>query len=62
VVGDKLYGSKVPAPRHALHSAYLEFKHPLSGKKMVFRSKPPNDFKKLQDKFRAEAVGLKKGR
>ncbi|HKX12620.1 MAG TPA: RluA family pseudouridine synthase [bacterium] len=59
VIGDKLYGSKIKAPRHALHSAYLEFKHPLSGKKMIFRSKPPNDFKNLQEKFRADAVGLK---
>ena len=60
VVGDKLYGSKTPATRHALHSAYLEFKHPVTGKKLAFRSKPPNDFKKLQDQRRAEAVGLKK--
>ncbi|HKY61989.1 MAG TPA: RluA family pseudouridine synthase [bacterium] len=58
VIGDKLYGSKIAASRHLLHSAYLEFKHPLSGKKMVFRSKPPGDFKKLQEKFRSEAVGL----
>lgn len=61
VVGDKLYGSKFAAQRHALHSAYLEFKHPLSGKKMIFRSKPPNDFQKLQDKLRAETVGVKEG-
>ncbi|HEX5034484.1 MAG TPA: RluA family pseudouridine synthase [bacterium] len=60
VIGDKLYGSRLASPRHALHSAYLEFKHPLSGKKMAFRSKPPGDFKKLQEKFRAEAAGLKR--
>ena len=59
VVGDKLYGSRVSAPRHSLHSAYLEFKHPISGKKLAFRSKPPKDFKKLQERFRAEAAGLK---
>ena len=60
VVGDRLYGSKVPAPRQALHAAYLEFRHPLSNKKLMFRSKPPKDFQNLQEKFRADAVGLKR--
>ncbi len=60
VVGDRLYGSKLAAPRHALHAAYLEFRHPLTNKKLIFRSKPPKDFQNLQERFRAEALGIKR--
>lgn len=60
VVGDRLYGSKVPAPRQALHAAFLEFRHPLTNKKLSFRSKPPKDFQNLQEKFRSEAIGLRR--
>lgn len=60
VLGDKLYGSKTHLPRHALHAAHLEFRHPLRNKKMTFNSKPPNDFQKLMEKLRSETVGLKK--
>jgi len=58
IVGDTTYGSKIPAPRHALHAAYLEFRHPLSHKKMSFRSKPPKDFENLMERYRADAVGM----
>jgi pseudouridine synthase, RluA family len=57
VVGDKLYGSRMSAPRHMLHAAMLEFRHPLSNKKLKFHSKPPKDFLKTVEKFRGEAVG-----
>ena len=60
VLGDKLYGSKTVLPRHALHAAHLEFRHPVRNKKMTFNSKPPNDFQKLMEKLRADAAGLKK--
>jgi hypothetical protein len=36
----------------------LEFRHPVTGKRMLFRSKPPKDFQKLMEKFRAASVGL----
>jgi len=41
-----------------LHASYLEFRHPLSQKKLSFNSKPPKDFKNWMERFRAEAVGL----
>ncbi|MFO1464176.1 MAG: RluA family pseudouridine synthase [bacterium] len=59
VIGDKLYGSKIPAPRHALHASYLEFRHPISNKKIHFKSKPPKDFQKLMENLRAKSAGLK---
>lgn len=61
VVGDKLYGSKMSAPRHMLHAAFLEFHHPVTNKKIKFHSKPPNDFKKFVERFRGEATGLRLG-
>jgi len=60
VVGDRLYGSNLAAPRQALHAAYLEFRHPLTNKKLVFRSKPPKDFLNLQERFRSEALGIQR--
>ena len=60
VLGDRIYGSKIANPRHALHASYLEFHHPLTHKKMAFRSKPPKDFEKLMEKLRTEVTGLKK--
>ena len=59
VVGDKLYGSRIPAPRHALHAAYLEFRHPITNKKLHFKSKPPKDFQKLIEQSRAASAGFK---
>jgi 23S rRNA pseudouridine1911/1915/1917 synthase len=59
VVGDKLYGSKMKAPRHALHASYLEFHHPITHQKIKFYSEPPQDFQKLMEIYREEAVGLK---
>jgi 23S rRNA pseudouridine1911/1915/1917 synthase len=65
VVGDRTYGSggtaqrqAMPIGRQALHASYLEFRHPVTGKRMLFRSKPPKDFQKLMEKFRAASVGL----
>lgn len=43
VLGDWLYkGAK--APRLMLHARKLEFKHPFTGRKMVFEAEPPADF------------------
>ena len=47
VLGDKLYGSRTPAPRQMLHASYLEFEHPVTKKLMRFNSPPPKDFKRL---------------
>ncbi len=58
IVGDRLYGSKLPAPRQALHAAAMEFRHPVTEKKLSFKSKPPKDFEGLMEKFRADSVGL----
>jgi RluA family pseudouridine synthase len=48
IVGDKNYGSSVnPIRRLALHGAHLEFKHPVSGKRMSFDSRYPKSFDAL---------------
>jgi 23S rRNA pseudouridine1911/1915/1917 synthase len=53
VVGDSLYGAGFKAPASstlALHACELSFNHPVTHKKMVFRSKPPRRFRDLVDK------------
>lgn len=52
VMGDRLYGGKAAAPHHMLHSSYLEFIHPVSQKKLKFRSPPPKDFQKILERLR----------
>lgn len=49
IVGDKKYGSikRDPLRRLCLHADYLEFMHPVTGKKMVFETKIPNEFVKI---------------
>ena len=54
IMGDHLYGDKTKAPRHMLHSSYLEFLHPVTEKKLKFRSPPPKDFQKILERFRAK--------
>jgi 23S rRNA pseudouridine1911/1915/1917 synthase len=62
VVGDRLYGSKLHAPRQVLHAAYLEFQHPLTHKKLKFHSTPPHDFQRILEGLREETVGVRKRR
>ena len=48
VAGDTRYGAKTdPAGRLALHAAYLSFKHPLTGKTLVFESPLPDVLRKI---------------
>lgn len=49
IVGDKKYGDikRDPLRRLCLHANYLEFMHPVTGKKMVFETKIPNEFAKI---------------
>jgi 23S rRNA pseudouridine1911/1915/1917 synthase len=48
IVGDKKYGAKTdPVKRLCLHSAYLEFVHPIKQKVMVFEQPLPEEFLKL---------------
>ncbi len=65
VVGDPLYLRRIPAsarglteplrrmlldfPRQALHAALLGFAHPRTGEKLVFRTPPPADMRRLLD-------------
>ncbi|MBF0493240.1 MAG: RluA family pseudouridine synthase [Deltaproteobacteria bacterium] len=52
VVGDPLYGkNKNPSSTKAigLHASELGFRHPASGKKLLFRSKLPKHFRKWVD-------------
>ncbi len=47
VAGDKMYGDKEKpaAPRLLLHSAHLEFTHPVTGEKKTISCAVPDDFK-----------------
>ncbi|MDO8905989.1 MAG: RluA family pseudouridine synthase [Hydrogenophaga sp.] len=47
LVGDVLYGGRPlwGLTRQALHATRLELNHPVTGKPLVFRSDPPQDFK-----------------
>lgn len=47
VVGDKTYGSRVPAPRQVLHAWVLGFRHPVTGRPLRFESPPPEDFRSI---------------
>lgn len=54
IVGDKFYAGRKRAredrkfcPRVFLHASFLEFKHPVSGKKLVFESPLPKDLSKV---------------
>jgi 23S rRNA pseudouridine1911/1915/1917 synthase len=48
VAGDKKYGAKTdPLGRLALHACYLSFNHPVTGKRMEFRSTLPAQFTAL---------------
>jgi 23S rRNA pseudouridine1911/1915/1917 synthase len=54
VVGDSLYGKSETSPRPhvalALHASELGLIHPVSHKKMIFRSKPPKQFRNLVER------------
>jgi 23S rRNA pseudouridine1911/1915/1917 synthase len=56
LIGDHIYGDarakKIQSKRHALHAHHLGFKHPVTGKKMSFRSPLPQDMKDLIDSLR----------
>ena len=48
VIGDDKYGEpKNPLKRLGLHAYCLEFKHPITGKKMKFETKMPDEFLSL---------------
>jgi 23S rRNA-/tRNA-specific pseudouridylate synthase len=48
IVGDQAYGSRInPIRRLALHAVQLDFKHPVTGKHMTFRSAYPKTFDTL---------------
>lgn len=50
VAGDKTYGNaeKPAAERLLLHSAHIEFSHPATGEKILFKRPVPEDFKILK--------------
>lgn len=48
IVGDKKYGSTIdPVRRLCLHAVSIAFDHPVTGKRLAFRSPAPECFKKL---------------
>ncbi len=56
IVGDKLYGGKMLSPRQFLHAAYLEFIHPVTGKRIHFESKLPEDLQKVLEKLQNKTL------
>lgn len=55
---DKLYGgSALGADGQLLHSYYLSFAHPVSGKSMEFCKEEPDDFLKILNKIRTSTIG-----
>lgn len=52
LVGDAVYGGKIPFARHALHASFLGFQHPRTKKSISFETKPPADFLTLIDDLR----------
>ena len=51
LIGDKLYNkTNQQLNRQALHSYYLSFNHPITNKKMTFKSEIPLDFTTLVNK------------
>ena len=45
IVGDRAYGStKDPLKRLGLHAFHLSFRHPVTGKPMLFQTDPPPEF------------------
>lgn len=59
LVGDKLYhdhrSRDIPFKRHALHATTLGFRHPVTGKRVTFKSPLPEDMKELLDSLRSSA-------
>lgn len=51
IVGDVLYGSTEHNTRLCLHAAALTFTHPLTGKRIEFRSQLPDDFRAVQKRL-----------
>jgi 23S rRNA pseudouridine1911/1915/1917 synthase len=48
IVGDKKYAARTdPAKRLGLHSCYLRFIHPVTGKELTFNSPLPKDLARL---------------
>ncbi len=49
--------AKLLLPRHALHSAGICFEHPLTGKKVEFRTGLPKDLQDFLDRQKSQAPG-----
>ncbi|MBM3290441.1 MAG: RluA family pseudouridine synthase [Candidatus Hydrogenedentes bacterium] len=59
IAGDKKYDAHSnPIKRLALHAYYLSFPHPATGKRLVFKTDPPEEFERLLvDDVRATRPG-----
>ncbi len=53
ILGDKTYGGyALDFPRQALHATILGFRHPVTGKKLQYKSPLPTDLQELIDRLR----------
>ena len=58
IVGDKKYDARSnPMKRVGLHAFYLAFVHPVSGKRLVFRTETPIEFDQLLNEDEKVGVG-----
>lgn len=62
IIGDERYGAESdPAKRLGLHAAYLSFPHPVTGKRLEFKSDLPAVFKELLHRAGRAPRGPKAG-
>lgn len=60
LAGDPLYGPRktIAGSGQFLHAKKLGFKHPVSGKQLVFEAPLPDDFKKVINRLRQQTPGF----
>ncbi|MFC6254499.1 RluA family pseudouridine synthase [Secundilactobacillus hailunensis] len=61
LAGDPLYGPRktIAGSGQFLHAKKLGFKHPVTGKQLVFEAPLPDDFKRVVNRLREQTPGLK---
>ncbi|MTV81155.1 RluA family pseudouridine synthase [Secundilactobacillus folii] len=62
LAGDPLYGPRktISGSGQFLHAAKLGFKHPVTGKQLVFEAPLPDDFQRVVNRLREQTPGLKR--
>lgn len=66
LVGERVYirdyrGARIEAPRPMLHAAELGFVHPRTGKELMFKLEPPEDFMRVLERLRGSQGQASRG-